>query len=55
VRNGRRAYGQQKQCGVEWDAMYWSYIGAMKSTSDALVKSVTTVPDFAEAVGLGNK
>lgn len=55
VRNGRRAYGQQKQCGVEWDAMYWSYIGAMKNTSDPLVKSVTNVQDFAEKVGLAIK
>ncbi|NBW82468.1 hypothetical protein EBR21_12005 [bacterium] len=55
VRNGRRAYGQQRQCGVEWDAMYWSYLGAMKNSSDILVKSVTSVGDFAEVVGLGNK
>lgn len=55
VRNGRRAYGQQRQCGVEWDAMYWSYIGAMKNSSDALVKSVTDVREFAAEVGLTNK
>lgn len=53
VRNGRRAYGQQKQCGVEWDAMYWSYIGAMQNSSDALVKNITTVSDFRGVVGLG--
>ena len=52
VRNGRRAYGQQKQCGVEWDAMYWSYIGAMKGSADPLVKSITAVQDFAAEVGL---
>ncbi|MFZ9519971.1 MAG: hypothetical protein ACO3A4_05785 [Silvanigrellaceae bacterium] len=52
VRNGRRAYGQQKQCGVEWDAMYWSYMGAMKNSSDSLVKSVTSVADFEVAIGL---
>lgn len=55
VRNGRRAYGQQKQCGVEWDAMYWSYIGAMKNSADQLVKSITDVKDFAAEIGLINK
>ncbi|NBO37451.1 hypothetical protein EBU99_02585 [bacterium] len=52
VRNGRRAYGQQRQCGVEWDAMYWSYLGAMKKSSDPLVRSITEIQDFSEEVGL---
>ncbi|MEY4066206.1 MAG: hypothetical protein RIR26_2414 [Pseudomonadota bacterium] len=55
VRNGRRAYGQQKQCGLEWDAMYWSYMNAMKNSSDALVKRVTAIDDFATEVGLKSK
>lgn len=55
VRNGRRAYGQQKQCGVEWDAMYWSYMGAMKNSSDPLVQSITDINKFEEALGLSAK
>ncbi len=52
VRNGRRAYGQQRQCGVEWDAMYWSYVSALKNSSDPLVQSVSDLSEFSRAVGL---
>lgn len=52
VRNGRRAYGQQRQCNVEWDSMYWSYMNAFKNTSDPLVESVADVQKFAQAIGL---
>lgn len=55
VGKGRCAYGQLKQCGVEWDAMYWSYMTAMKNSSDPLVQSVTEVSAFAEAIGLVNR
>ena len=50
--NGRRAYGQQRQCGVEWDAMYWSYVSALKNSSDPLVQSVSDLSEFSRAVGL---
>lgn len=52
VRNGRRAYGQQRQCGVEWDVMYWSYLGALKNSSDPLVQSVSEISEFAKTIGL---
>jgi hypothetical protein len=55
VRNGRKAYGQQRQCGVEWDAMYRAYIEATKTTSDPLVKRVAEVEDFSAEIGLSFK
>lgn len=52
VRNGRKAYGQLRQCGVEWDAMYADYLRAMSDSSDRSVRSVADVRAFARAVGL---
>lgn len=52
VRNGRRAYGQQKQCGVEWDAMYWSYMSAMKNSPDPQTRELVDIAKFATAIGL---
>jgi hypothetical protein len=52
VRNGRRAYGQQKQCGVEWDSMYWSYMSALKNSSDAYTRTLADVSAFAKEIGL---
>lgn len=55
VSSARKAYGQQKQCSTEWDAMYNSYFKASTQTSNQEVKRLASIAAFFKEIGLSSQ